>query len=136
MSMQRSKTQRTMPLPNDILNNQSHDQTTQLMSNLRKISAKFKSHDVKHVYVSGLLYTSKIKENLLVDINRMIKELCMSDSYEYIDKDNIPRDMLYTDGLHLLDKGKYFLPGNLIENLNHFLETHVYRPTVRLETLI
>ena len=31
----------------------------------------------------------------------------MSDGYEYIDNDNIPRDMLYKDGLHLLDK--YFL---------------------------
>ena len=38
----------------------------------------------------------------------MIKELSMSDDYEYIDNDNIPRDMLYKDGLHLLDKGKCF----------------------------
>ena len=94
---------------NDILNNQSPDQKTQLMYNLRKISAKRKSYGVKHVFVSGLLYTSKIKENLLVDINRMIKELCMSDGSEYIDNDNIPRDMLYKDGLYLLDKEKYFL---------------------------
>ena len=93
---------------NDILNNQSPDQKTQLMYNLRKISAKRKSYGVKHVFVSGLLYTSKIKENLLVDINRMIKELCMSDGSEYIDNDNIPRDMLYKDGLHSVDKGKYF----------------------------
>ena len=94
---------------NDILNNQSHNQTAQLISNLREIIAKCKSYGVKHVFVSGLLHTSKIKENLLVDINRMIKELCMSDGSEYIDNDNIPRDMLYKDGLHLLDKGKYFL---------------------------
>ena len=38
----------------------------------------------------------------------MIKELSMSDDYEYIDNDNIPRDKLYKDGLHLLDKGKCF----------------------------
>ena len=121
---------------NDILNNQSHDQTTQLMCNLRKISAKCKSYDVKHVFVSDLLYTLKIKENLLTDINRMIKELCMSNGYEYIDIDNIPTDMLYKDGLHLLDKGKYFLSRNFIENLNHFLETRAYHPMVRLEPLI
>ena len=30
---------------------------------------------------------------------------------------------IYKDGLHLLDKGKYFLSRNFIENLNHFLET-------------
>ena len=46
---------------NDILNNQSHDQTTQLICSLRKVSAKCKSYGVKHVFVSGLLYTSKIK---------------------------------------------------------------------------
>ena len=48
---------------NDILNNQSHNQTTQLMCNLRKISAKCKSYGVKHVFVSGLMYTSKKKKN-------------------------------------------------------------------------
>ena len=90
----------------------------------------------KTCFCFRLMYTSKIKENLLVDIYRMIKKLCMSDRYEYIDNDNIPRDMLYKDGFHLLDKGNCFLPRNFIENLNHFLETHVYHPTVRLETLI
>ena len=33
----------------------------------------------------------------------------MSDNYEYNDNDNIPIDMLYKDGLHLLDKGKSFI---------------------------
>ena len=60
----------------------------------------------------------------------------MSDGYEYIDNDNIPRDMLYKNGLHLLDKGKNFLSRNFIENLNHVLEIHVCHPTVRLKTLI
>ena len=55
---------------NDILNNQSHDQTTQLMCNLREISPKCKSYGIKHAFVSGLFYISKIKENLLVDINK------------------------------------------------------------------
>ena len=44
--------------------------------------------------------------------------------------------MLYKDGLHLLNKGKYFLSRNFTENLNHFLETHVYQSTVHLKTLI
>ena len=60
---------------NGILNNQSHNQMAQLMCNLRKISAKCKSYGVKKI-------EKKRKENLLVDINRMIKELCMSDGYE------------------------------------------------------
>ena len=59
---------------NDILNN--HNQTTQLMCNLRKISAKCKSYGVKHVFVSGLLYTSKKKkENLLVDIKGTLMQI-------------------------------------------------------------
>ena len=37
----------------------------------------------------------------------MATELCKRDGYEYIDNDNIPRDMLDKGGLHLLDKGKY-----------------------------
>ena len=42
--------------------------------------------------------------------------------------------MVAKECLHLLDKGMYFLSRNLIENLNHFLQKHVYHPTVRLES--
>ena len=90
----------------------------------------------KTCFCFKLIVYLKNKRNFVVDINRMMKELCMSDIYEYIDNNNIPRDMLYKDGLHLLDKVKYFLSRNFIENLNHFLETHVYHSTVHLKTLI
>ena len=132
--MRHYKMQRTMPLSSKWI--ESHDQTRQLMCNLRKISAKCKPYGIKHVFVSSLLYTWKILENLLVDINRMATELCKRDGYEYIDNDNIPRDMLDKGGLHLLDKGKYSLSRNFIENFNHFLGAHVYHLTVRLKTLI
>ena len=49
----------------------------------------------------------------------------MSNGYEYIDNDNIPRDMLYKAGLNLLDKEKYLLSKNFIENLNYFSKRHV-----------
>ena len=60
----------------------------------------------------------------------------MSNGYEYIDNNNIPRDMLYKAGLNLLDKEKYLLSKNFIENLSYFSKTRAYHPTVRLETLI
>ena len=53
--MRRYKMQRTMPLSSTWI--ESHDQTTQLMCNLRKISAKCKPYGIKHVFVSSLLYT-------------------------------------------------------------------------------
>ena len=53
--MRRYKMQRTMPLSSTWI--QSHDQTTQLMCTLRKISAKCKPYGIKHVFVSSLLYT-------------------------------------------------------------------------------
>ena len=47
------------------------------MCNLRRISANCK------------LYGVEIKENLFLGINRMIKELWMSDGYQFVNNDNI-----------------------------------------------
>ena len=65
----------------------------------------------KSVFISGLVYTTRVD-------NRNI------------DNRNIRNDSLYKDGLHLIDKGKAFLPDNFLVYLNNdiFLETHTHHP--------
>ena len=76
---------------------------------------------VKIVFISGLVYTTRVDVCLLERIHVLTFDFCRKNSFIYID--NIRSDALYKDGLHLIDKGKAFLADNFIVYLNNtFLE--------------
>ena len=83
---------------------------------------------VKNVFISGLVYTTRVDVSLLERIHVLIFDFCRKNSFIYIDNRNIRSDSLYKDGLHLIDKGKAFLADNSIAYLNNniFLETHTH----------
>ena len=83
---------------------------------------------VKSVFISGLVYTTRVDVSLLERIHVLIFDFCRKNSFIYIDNRNIRSDSLYKDDLHLIDKGKAFLADNFIVYLNNntFLETSTH----------
>ena len=82
---------------------------------------------VKSVFISGLVYTTRVDVSLLERIHVLIFDFCRKNSFINIDNRNIRSDSLYKDGLHLIDKGKA-LADNFIVYLNNntFLETYTH----------
>ena len=115
---------------NDLLTNSSRSGMDNLIYNMKKITKKCLMFDVKSVFISGLVYTTRVDVSLLERIHVLIFDLCRKSSFIYIDYRNIRSDSLYKDGLHLIDKGKAFLADNLIlfVSNNAFLETHTHHP--------
>ena len=81
---------------------------------------------VKNVFISGLVYTSRVDVYLLERVHVLILDFCTKTCFIYIDNRNIRSDSLYKDELHLIDTGKAFSADNLIVYLNISLETHTY----------
>ena len=99
-----------------------------LIYNIKRITEKCSMFGVKNVFISGLVYTTRVDVSLLERIHVLIFDFCRKNSFIYIDDRNIRSDSLYKDGLHLIDEEKAFLADNFIVYLNNnlFLETHTH----------
>ena len=99
---------------NDLLTNSSRSGMDNLISNIRNIAEQCLMFGVKNVFISGLVYTTRVDVSLLKWIHVFIFDFWRKNSSIYIDNRNIRSDSLYTDGVHLIDKGKAFLADNFI----------------------
>ena len=115
---------------NDLLTNSNRSSMDNLNYNIKKITEKCLMSGVKNVFISGLVYATRVDISLLERIHVLISNFCRKNSFIYIDNRNIRSDSLYKDGFHLINKGKAFLANNFVVYLNNnsFLETHTHHP--------
>ena len=73
---------------------------------------KFHAYGVKNVFISGLVYTTRIGLPVLERTHEMIVNLCYKLGVCYVDNRNIRRKHLWKDGLHLVESGKVILANN------------------------
>ena len=79
-----------------------------LLLNVREMVRKCRFFGVKNMFVSGLVYTRRIRVNILNDLQKKLVDVCRELNVYYIDNTNIKGVSLFKDGLHLLDSGKKF----------------------------
>ena len=115
---------------NDIINDDSSTKVENLVLNLEKIAIKLKKYGIKNVCLSGLVFTTRVYLPLLNQVNKCVLDICKAHNISFINNDNIIRNDIYSDGLHLLRSGKFLLSNNFIENINNFLEMHTHYPHV------
>ena len=104
---------------NDIL--QSVSNIDRLLLNVREIVRKCRFFGLKNMFVSGLVYTGRIRVNILNDLQKKLVDVCREVNVYYIDNTNIKGVSLFKDGLHLLDSGKKMLAQNFVNSINNFL---------------
>ena len=103
---------------NDMMNGTDRDE---LILQIGRIGFTWKNHGVKNVIISGLVYTSRIKNDVIDSINKNLQELCNHQNYKFIKNSNIPVEHLCKDGLHLDLNGKKLLFENYFNFLGDFL---------------
>ena len=84
---------------------------------------------VRNIFVSGLVYTTKISLPILERVHSLISNYCRENACFYIDNRNIRGFCLYKDGLHLLEVRKKILANNFIVNLNTFFSRYTHTPS-------
>ena len=62
---------------------------------------------------------AKIKET-----NDFLKDGCTREGFEYICNDNIGKNMLWDDGVHLLEEGRAVLVDNIVVCINKVFSGH------------
>ena len=104
---------------NDILNSASN--VNGLLSNIKGMIKKCCNFGVKHIFISGLVYTKRIIIEFLEDVHLKLVNMCKEMQVSFIDNRNITGFYLFRDGLHLLESGKKLLANNFASNFNNFL---------------
>ena len=96
-----------------------------LFSNIKKITEQYLIFGVKNIFVSGLVYTTRVDVRywkspfFILDFGR-------KNCFIYIDNRNIRSDSLYKTRLHLIDKEKAFLGDNFIGYLDNIFKKRTY----------
>ena len=110
---------------NDFINDNSSTNVENLVLNLEKIAIKLKKYEIKNVCLSGLVFTTRVYLPLLNQVNKCVLDICKAHNISFINNDNIIRNDICSDGLHLLRSNKFLLSNSFIENIN-FLEVHTH----------
>ena len=106
---------------NDIINGNSQSDIEKYISNVEKMVQKCLKYGVKKIFISGLVFSTKVSLPMLEQIHKELVEMSGFLDFEYIDNRNVRGFCLYKDGLHLLEEGKKFLANNVLSNLNRYL---------------
>ena len=114
---------------NDLLDYSDQSRIDSFMNNIICMTEKCRNYGVKNIFLSGIVFTTRVSLDILVQAHNMISNFCSTNGLYYIGNRNIRADCLYKDRLHFLDKGKIALANNFIINLNqNFLTTYIYHP--------
>ena len=103
---------------NYLLEDSSKSQTENLEKNLRSMADKCHTYGVKNVFISGLVYTTRIGLPVFERTYEMIVHICHKLGVCYVNNRNIRRKHLWKDGLHLVESGKVILANNFLSYLS------------------
>ena len=112
---------------NDILNSISN--FNRLLLNIKDMVKTCRKIGVKNMFVSGLVYTKRIKIEILEDLHKKLVSVYKEIQVHFIDTKNICGFNLFKDVLHLLGSGKRLFANNFIFNFTNVL-TVIHRPSL------
>ena len=92
---------------NDLFEDNSQSKIENLGKNLKSMVEKCHTYGIKSVFISGLVYKTRIGLPVLEKTHGMIVHLCNKLGICYVDNQNIRRKHLWKDSLHLVESGKF-----------------------------
>ena len=110
---------------NDVMYDKSQSNIENFVRNIKKMTEKCRNAGAKNVFISSLVYTTRVSLPILERIHETLLSYCDLHNCIYIDNRNIRGKHLYKDGLHLLESGKAILANNLLFYLNRILNVNI-----------
>ena len=102
---------------NDITkSNYKYVNVKEVAERISSIGLKCRRYGVNDIAISSILVRNhSIINNLIIETNFYLKELCLRNGFRFISNDNISNNLLYKDGLHLSDKGTTVLANSFLQ---------------------
>ena len=88
------------------------------------IGVKCRSYGVRNIAILSILVRSSIHWNqIILKVNNILKVLCATNDFNFICDDEIGREIVWKDGLHLTNDETVMLADNFTKYLNINLGT-------------
>ena len=108
---------------NDLIKNQNENKdATKIMRDIIDIALQCRSHNIGTVFVSSIVYSTKVNYKLLCKVNNFLHEERVKNGFCFIDNSALTERDLWKDGVHIFESGKCLVANNFICHLNNFLE--------------
>ena len=78
------------------------------------------NYGAQQILISGIITRKQgYMDRRRDELNNLLKDMCYENGYTFIDNDNITRDHLCYDEVHLNNEGSYILYNNYLHSLNN-----------------
>ena len=90
-----------------------------LAQKVRDIGLKCRPYVFRNMAILSILVSNSIPLNqIILKVNNILKVLCATNGFNFICNDEIGREMVWKDGLHLTNDGTAMLADNFTKYLN------------------
>ena len=104
-----------------------------VQKSVEEVLEKYRCYGIENIFISGLLPTTHITEDVIGKVNDLTKDICKVERCFYVSNDNITHANIFKDGLHLLDNDKQISADSFIFHVNrNFSIPRTFHPNVHL----
>ena len=110
---------------NDVTHeNYDHINIGDLAQKIIDIGKQCLFNGVKEILISSIFLKKQLKLTRIIrEINDVLREKCKENNFHFICNDNITRENLWKDDIHLNDEGTHVFASNIVNFLNDFILT-------------
>ena len=94
-----------------------------ICNNILEIVLRCRNHKISEVFISSVAYSSKVSNELIQQLNKLLYKRCIEYGYSCINNGAVSKIDLWTDGIRLLESGQTKIANNLISSFNYFVGT-------------
>ena len=114
---------------NDLLNNNGKKlidvEIEELAQEIIDIGLRCKETKVKNILISGITYSTKLDVNTIRRLNDIVKVSCELNSFYYINNENVKKEHLWKDDIHLVNSGLVIIANNFIYGIQALQDLNI-----------
>ena len=94
-----------------------------IVNRIINIGKKCLSYGVKEVIISCIFIKKQFKLTRIIKLMTSYRDDCARSNFQFISNDNVTRQVLWRDGLHLSNDSTYIFASNLVDFLSDVISS-------------
>ena len=92
----------------------------EITKNIINIALRCRSHNIAMIFISSIVYSSKVSHEIIKRLNELLLNACTKDGFHLIGNGAVSKMNFWSNGVHLVTSSKVIIENNLINVINIF----------------